>query len=610
MPTFIDGQTVITAAWLNNVDNTVNTLPSATGSTLVGAATYAQLRAYTGSGTRIQVGGRLNYFDGGGGIFVQNGTAADNGGTVLKDALGRSWERQIDSFVSPLWFGAKGDSDSTGSIGTNDAAAFAALELVCSGDSVDLGGRFYLVNSPIPANATYFNGKFVVAQSTTDDQPANFAIGPRALMSNTFIPRQHPSSTLNFASGNFNTAVGDNALALNTTGRRNTAVGSQALYSNTTGYYNVAIGAYSLFTNISGQYNVAVGNQALQFGTGNSNVGIGNGAGTQIGAGSNNVAIGDSALTKEANKTIAIGTQAGQSYIGADSIAIGYQALSAPTASGQYNTIIGSAAGGSLSTGASNVALGRRALGSSTTGSNNTAVGNDAMVSAGTGSNNTAVGSGALPNNTTGFQNTAIGASALAVLTIGTNNVAIGRFAAQSLTEGSNNVAVGEQSMTDNVTGSNNTCIGKGTSSGGTAALNTTSIGYQAACNANNQVTLGNSSISSLRCQVALTVVSDMRDKLRVGEIDGLAFVNDTDAFVAKWNKRDGSANPDGSFASFSAQNLRDVQNKHDVDFGLVNETDPEKLEVTYERMIPVLVQAIKELNAKVEELLQERSKE
>lgn len=559
-------------------------------------------------GTVINFKGRDTVGDGGGGQFRYSASstqtadgvfvfAPTGGGRLLRDGWSTAGFAGI---ASPLWAGAKGDSNAAGSSGTNDASAFALLEAAHAGKYVDLGGRYYLVNSPIPAACTYLNGKLVVAQATTDDQPANFALGPKALMSNTFVPRQHPSSTLTFASGNFNTAVGDNAMALNTTGRRNTALGSQSMYSNTTGYYNVAIGAYALYSNISGQYNVAVGNQALQFGTGSSNVAIGNGACTQLNAGNNNVGIGDSALTKQADKSIAIGTQAGQSYTGADSVAIGYQALSAPTASGQYNVVIGSAAGGSISTGAANVAIGRRALAASTTGSNNTAVGNDAMVSAGTGGSNVAIGSGALPSNTTGSQSVAIGVSALPVHTIGTNNVAVGRFAAQLLTEGSNNVAVGEQSMPSNVTGSNNVAVGKGAGPSGSANLNTTSLGYNAVCNANNQVTLGDANVTSFRCQVALTVLSDMRDKVRVSDIPGLAFVRDVDAFIAKWNKRDGSENPAGNFASLSAQNLIATQQKHGVNFGLVNDGDPERLEVTYERMIPVLVQAIVDLDREV----------
>lgn len=80
-------------------------LAGAYGSSLVGAATYAQLRSYTGNATRIQIGGRENYFDGGHGVFVRTGTAADNDGTVLRDALGRSWERQFNGPANAKWWG-------------------------------------------------------------------------------------------------------------------------------------------------------------------------------------------------------------------------------------------------------------------------------------------------------------------------------------------------------------------------------------------------------------------------------------------------------------------------------------------------------------------------
>ncbi len=89
------------------------------GSALVGAATYAQLRAYTGDATRIQIGGRANYFDGGDGIAVRTGSRADNGGTVWVDALGRSWERQFTGPVRAVWFEGydrTGVNDSTAAI--------------------------------------------------------------------------------------------------------------------------------------------------------------------------------------------------------------------------------------------------------------------------------------------------------------------------------------------------------------------------------------------------------------------------------------------------------------------------------------------------------------
>jgi hypothetical protein len=73
-----------------------------------------------------------------------------------------------------------------------------------------------------------------------------------------------------------NTAIGQGALNLNTTGVGNTAVGSGAL-SVTTGSYNTALGAVSL-SNSTGGNNTAVGVDALKTnisGTGNTALGFG-----------------------------------------------------------------------------------------------------------------------------------------------------------------------------------------------------------------------------------------------------------------------------------------------------------------------------------------------
>lgn len=421
--------------------------------------------------------------------FMQTGA-----GSVLRTIFAKGSE-----WLSPADFGAVGDANSAGTAGTNDSAAFALLEAAHTNKTVNLSGKYYLVNSPIPHKNQYVNGWFVVDATTTDDQPGNLAIGDGALFSNTFIPRQHASSTLTWASGNFNTAVGANAMRSNTTGRRNTAFGSQAMYSCTTGYYNVAVGSFAQFNMTGGNYNVAIGNQSQQYlTTGSSNVAVGNGTMVNIANGVDNTAVGDTSLTATTNRNVAIGKQAGWQNTGNDCIAIGFQALSNPVASGLYNVVIGNAAGGGLSTGNSNTAVGRRALSASNTGSSNTAIGNDAMVSAGNGGSNTAVGSTALPNNTTGYQNVAIGANALTVNTEGWNNVAVGRYAAQANTTGVGNVAIGEQALPENVNGNYNTAVGSGAGSGGTSNTNTTAIGYGAVATASHQVKLGNANVAEI----------------------------------------------------------------------------------------------------------------
>lgn len=529
--------------------------------------------------------------------FIQSGAGA----------VTRTMQAKAQEWFSPFDYGAVGNSDAGGAVGANDTGAFTLLEAEQSGGVVNLDNKFYLVSSPVPTKNNYINGKFVLSNGSTYDQPNNFSIGHEALFSNTFVPNAWPAGGgISYASGNYNTAVGDSALRANTTGRRNTAVGTYAMYSNVGGYYNCAFGSLALYTNTSGNYNNAFGNQSLQFNTvGNNNCAFGMGAMTANVDGSDNVAVGYLALqiTTSPDRVVAIGTQAAYRYEGADTVAIGHQALSNAGANGLYNVAIGSASMGLMTTGGSNIAIGRRALAAQTTASNNVAIGTDAMVSSGNGDQNVAIGGSAMANTTTAFQNVGIGYAAGNALTDGSNNVFIGRFAAQLTTTGDGCVAIGEQAMASNVDGDRNTCVGQGADTGGASFSNTTAIGYGATGTASNQVQLGNSSVSSLRCQVSLTVVSDERDKVKTAEMPGLAFVKELDTFVGRWNKRDGSENPEGTFAFLSAQNLQSTQSKFNVDLGLVDSTNPEQLAATYERLIPSLVKAIQELNAEVEAL-------
>lgn len=111
-------------------------LSSTGGVSLIGSASYAQIRAYSGGGTKINCVGRSNIFDGGYGTFIldtADTTSPDNDGTVLVDVLGRRWKRQYSGVVNVLWFGA----DPTAI--TDSIAAFNAAR-----DSVSsLGGDLY-----------------------------------------------------------------------------------------------------------------------------------------------------------------------------------------------------------------------------------------------------------------------------------------------------------------------------------------------------------------------------------------------------------------------------------------------------------------------------------
>lgn len=138
------------AEWDNLTGVATADLAAVDGAALVGVATYAQLRAYTGDATRIQIGGRQNYFDGGHGIAVRTGSAADNDGTVWKDGLGRSWVRQYSGEPDVRWFGVKGDgvTDDTAAIqqwaSSISRGVFPAGTFVLSGTITMSPNGFYM----------------------------------------------------------------------------------------------------------------------------------------------------------------------------------------------------------------------------------------------------------------------------------------------------------------------------------------------------------------------------------------------------------------------------------------------------------------------------------
>ena len=83
-------------------------LSSAYGSSLIGSATYAQIRAYDGGAIKIKCIGRTNVFNESHGDFyldVTDTATPDDDGTVLVDALGRRWKRRVQNHVLIEWFG-------------------------------------------------------------------------------------------------------------------------------------------------------------------------------------------------------------------------------------------------------------------------------------------------------------------------------------------------------------------------------------------------------------------------------------------------------------------------------------------------------------------------
>jgi hypothetical protein len=202
-------------------------------------------------------------------------------------------------------------------------------------------------------------------------------------------------------------------------------------------------------------------------------------------------------------------------------------------------------------------------------------------------STNTAIGLNALYSNTTGSNNTANGSSALYKNTTGSNNTANGSFALDSIIEGSNNTAIGRKAGRNLLIGSNNTMIG-----------------YDAAPSAsevNNEITLGNSSITTLRAQATtITALSDRRDKTDIIPIgEGLEFLKKLNPVSFTWNTRD-KAKVGIKSAGFIAQELLALQKQSNIgdNLDLVSENNPEKLEARYGNLLPIIVKAIQEESA------------
>lgn len=119
-----------------------------------------------------------------------------------------------------------------------------------------------------------------------------------------------------------------------------------------------------------------------------------------------------------------------------------------------------------------------------------------------------------------------------------------------------------------------------------------------------NTIILGNSSHTAARIQISWTTVSDVRDKCIFGPVPhGKGFLKQINpiTFAFKNRETDELTDPDGKKRyGFSAQEILEIEGENPV---LVGTENPNKLGLTSDYMIPILVNAIKELTQDVEEL-------
>ena len=519
----------------------------------------------------------------------------------------------------------------------DDASQNIGITLDTPFNSINNGGYNTSLFAPL-ANLTdgYSNAAFGVSVLTALTSGSN----------NTFFGNFSANS---ITTASNNTGIGTYTLAVNTASD-NTAVGYYALNANTTGTGNTALGTSSLLTTTTGGYNTAVGMNALKDNTAADNTAVGYAALQSTTSGANNTAVGGNSLY--ANTT------------GANNTALGYLALDASTTASN-NTAVGYAALTANTTGTRNTALGTYAMQAQTAGYDNTAIGYGAMYNANNAAlvvRNTAVGNGAL-YSTTADDTTAIGYNALSSQTSGTRNVAVGVNSGYTTTTGADNTFLGTNAGYSNTTASNNTAVGKDacfSNSTGTklAALgyqaeknneygyDNVSIGYQAnstasgAGNGVGRITIGTSVTGygqewvtfgrgSTRTRVALgttTWYSDSDERLKENiqtSAAGLSFINDLRPVTFDWKKK-GEIDPsltaykEGSEDriklennlnryGFIAQEVKQAIDNHPevLDNGEIWQEDEMDgtQGVAPTALIPMLVKAVQQLSAKVEEL-------
>lgn len=212
--------------------------------------------------------------------------------------------------------------------------------------------------------------------------------------------------------------------------------------------------------------------------------------------------------------------------------------------------------------------------------------------------------------------NVAIGANSMGLTTTNssTYNTACGFGTLADVTSGIENTAFGASAGSDITTGDNNICIGR------RAGI---SLSPFTVTTADNRIVMGNNATTNAYIAVSWTVTSDERDKVDFAPVtSGLNAISQFEPYTFKFDRRsnyyvfgendeiiekptpDGTHKTSETYVGFKAQQVKSVLDA--IGFPqnvIVDEEDGENLKIKETSIIPLLVDAIKELKQRIEVL-------
>jgi hypothetical protein len=411
------------------------------------------------------------------------------------------------------------------------------------------------------------------------------------------------------SSANYNTFVGSEAGRDITSGEDNVFLGYQAGLGNHEGSQNTFVGVNAGFSSAAGGYDVFLGESAGYYNHGSWNTFVGALAGQNNYTGNGNVFIGHNAGSSE--------TGSNMLYIDNCNIMDGSGNCTQPLIKGTFDnprtvsidgaltvtgTITSMAGGSSGSTyfgqGAGNIGwfetfVGNGAEHSTTTGEGNSFIGSNAGNSNTQGEGNSFFGAGAGEDNKTGSQNTYIGSGTALNHTSGDNNTFLGWGAGSCVdpnTTGSGNVFLGYQAGCSE-TGSNKLYIDNcyTGSSGGYCAQPLIKGDFQAR----------SVKIDGTLTMVTVATPSDRRYKKEIHPLESsLDKVLRMQGVSFEWDREKvyGAGYRSGRQIGLIAQEVEKVLPE------LVQTDDEGYKTLSYDKVTPVLVEAIKEQQKQIKE--------